>query len=124
MPRGSFDEGDDGWLTKDDGAEPQWEMINPQNHSAQTTPDTPMSEEDIEYAAQISIARQISVSQRQLLLPIVPRSQRLVSRAPLRKPPKPPLAGNITLRSSSAITTHLSSPPAAPPAAAEADSTR
>ncbi|CUS10861.1 unnamed protein product [Tuber aestivum] len=122
-PRGSFDEGDDGWLTRDGEVEPQWEMINPQGRSTQTTPDTPMSEEDIEYAAQISIARQISVSQRQLLLPIVPRSQRLVSRAPLRKPPKPPLEGNIMPRSSSAAATHPSTPPAVPPTSAEAGST-
>ncbi|KAG0132070.1 hypothetical protein HOY82DRAFT_311880 [Tuber indicum] len=123
-PRGSFDEGDDSWFTKDGGAEPQWEMINPQGRSAQDTPNTPMSEEDIEYAAQISIARQISVSQRQLLLPIVPRSQRLVSRAPLRKPPNPPLAGNIMPRSSSAATTHPSPSPAAPLTAAKVGGAR
>ncbi|RPA96418.1 hypothetical protein L873DRAFT_1223478 [Choiromyces venosus 120613-1] len=116
--RGSFDEGDDGWFTKNGEAEPQWEMINPQGQSTQTTPNTSMSEEDIEYAAQISIARQISISQRQLLLPIVPRSQRLVSRAPLRKPPKPPLAGNIMPRSSSTAITNPPQPAGTPPAAA------
>jgi hypothetical protein len=26
-PRGSFDEGDDEWMTKEDEAEPQWEMV-------------------------------------------------------------------------------------------------
>jgi len=46
---------------------------------------SPMSEAQIENAAQISIARQISISQRQLLIPIVPKSQRLVSRGPIRK---------------------------------------
>ncbi|PWW75444.1 hypothetical protein C7212DRAFT_296185 [Tuber magnatum] len=122
-PRGSFDEGDDGWLTRKSGVEPQWEMVSSQGHSAQAAPNTPMSEEDIEYAAQVSIARQISISQRQLLLPIVPRSQRLVSRASLRKPPKPPLAGNIMATSSSGITTRPSPLPLAPPKAAKVGTT-
>lgn len=89
-PRGSFDEGDDEWMTKEDEAEPQWEMV--------TGPlSGPMTEDQIQTAAQISIARQISVSQRQLLIPIVPKSQRLVSRATIRRAtanakfPMPPL---------------------------------
>ncbi|KAL0636001.1 hypothetical protein Q9L58_005030 [Maublancomyces gigas] len=80
-PRGSFDDGDDEWMVGEDDGEPQWEMVTPGGKS----PDEPMSEAQIETAAQISIARQISISRRQLLIPIVPRSQRLVSRAPIRK---------------------------------------
>jgi len=40
--------------------------------------------DEISVAAQISIARQISLSQRQLLLPIVPKSQMLVSRRSIK----------------------------------------
>lgn len=39
-PRGSFDEGDDEWLTKEDDGEPQWEMVTPCGKS----PNEPMSE--------------------------------------------------------------------------------
>jgi hypothetical protein len=80
-PRGSFDEGDDECLTKEDDGEPQWDMMIPGGKPL----GEPMSEAQIENAAQISIARQISISQRQLLIPIVPKSQRLVSRSPIRK---------------------------------------
>ncbi|KAL7275808.1 hypothetical protein RUND412_001240 [Rhizina undulata] len=112
-PRGSFDEGDDEWLTRVDEGEPQWEMVTGRAASIASSFDSEMESEadpeggagekgnefeaiekavevdDLVQAAQISIARQISVSQRQLLLPVVPKSQRLVSRAALKGPLSP-----------------------------------
>jgi len=86
-PRASFEEGDDDFLTRDDSFddEPVWEMLTP--------PPPPRAKEyrqaeepsatDLEELAQISIARQISLSRRQLLIPVVPKNQRLISREAL-----------------------------------------
>jgi hypothetical protein len=47
--------------------------------------------DEIEVAAQISIARQISISRRQLLVPVVPKSQMLVSRESIKEVQGAPL---------------------------------
>jgi hypothetical protein len=47
--------------------------------------------DDIEVAAQISIARQISLSRRQLLVPVVPKNQMLVSRKSIKDEESAPL---------------------------------
>ena len=128
-PLGSFNEGDDQWLTRNEGSfdEPAWEMVTKDSTAATSnnnspkcpkSPKSPKSPKDeeganlnsntIKYrvsivadeqmdldelatAAQISIARQISLSQRQLLIPIVPKNQRLVSRKSIKDPMKPRL---------------------------------
>ncbi|KAI9848593.1 MAG: hypothetical protein M1837_007262 [Sclerophora amabilis] len=51
--------------------------------SPRSTADAKNEESLIRCAAEASIARQITVSQRQLLLPVVPRSERLVNRQPM-----------------------------------------
>ncbi|KAF8250879.1 hypothetical protein K440DRAFT_638722 [Wilcoxina mikolae CBS 423.85] len=123
-PLGSFDEGDDRWLTRDGEDsfdEPTWEMMtkdsttattNNNNNNSKNSPkdeeganlnsnavkyrvsivaDEQFNLEELATAAQISIARQISLSQRQLLIPIVPKSQRLISRKSIKDPMKPRL---------------------------------
>lgn len=70
--------------------EPEWEMIKPAPQPRKT-PSVPAEEEEeeetdeIAVAAQISIARQISLSQRQLLIPIVPKNQMLVNRESIKE---------------------------------------
>jgi len=67
--------------------EPAWEMMMKpgSNKALPRSPGDAKHEVEalISSAAEASIARQISVSQRQLLLPIVPKSERLVDRQPL-----------------------------------------
>jgi hypothetical protein len=86
-PRASFEEGDDDFLTRDDSFddEPAWEMLTPPPppRAKEYRQTAESSATDLEELAQISIARQISLSRRQLLIPVVPKNQRLISRTAL-----------------------------------------
>ncbi|KAI5782701.1 hypothetical protein EDC01DRAFT_780432 [Geopyxis carbonaria] len=71
-PRSSFDTGDDTWLPHE--TEPAWEMVTPERGAVAVKERRDArdvgKEVEIAVAAQISIARQISVSQRQVLVPL------------------------------------------------------
>ncbi|CCX31314.1 hypothetical protein FPQ18DRAFT_99453 [Pyronema domesticum] len=92
-PTGSFEEGDDRWLASRDSFEdhePAWEMVTKESlregskkseESARIEPEM----DPLAKAAEISIARQISLSQKQLLIPVVPKNMRLVSRRSMKE---------------------------------------
>ncbi|KAK6543302.1 hypothetical protein TWF694_000058 [Orbilia ellipsospora] len=75
------------WVRKFSMYEPEWEMVTTTPLRPRTPSPTEMDqsanegEAYVAKAAKISIARQISISQRQLLLPVITNPERFVSRS-------------------------------------------